>query len=74
MQTPGSTPIETRLQKVNDFFNRKLAYLEDQEIWGVPDYWATPMESLSKAKADCEDYVIFNLEIHRRDGSIARNG
>ena len=58
MQTPSGTPIETRLQKVNDFFNRKLAFFDDQEIWGQPDYWATPMESLSKAKADCEDYVI----------------
>jgi predicted transglutaminase-like cysteine proteinase len=58
MQTPSSAPIETRLQKVNDFFNRKLAYFDDQEIWGLSDYWATPMESLSKGKADCEDYVI----------------
>lgn len=58
MQTPISTPIETRLKKVNDFFNRQLAYYEDQEIWGLADYWATPMESLSKGKADCEDYVI----------------
>lgn len=58
MQTPVATPIETRLQKVNDFFNHKLNYIEDQEIWGAPDYWASPMESLAKAKADCEDYVI----------------
>jgi predicted transglutaminase-like cysteine proteinase len=58
MQTPVDAPIDTRLQKVNDFFNRKLAYFEDQEIWGVQDYWATPMESLSKGKGDCEDYVI----------------
>ncbi len=58
MQTPADESIEMRLQKVNDFFNRKLIYFEDQEIWGVPDYWATPMESLSKGKADCEDYVI----------------
>jgi predicted transglutaminase-like cysteine proteinase len=58
MQTPISTPIEERLQKANDFFNRKLAYFDDQEIWNMPDYWATPMESLSRSKADCEDYVI----------------
>lgn len=58
MQTPPDAAIETRLHKVNDFFNRKLAYFEDQEIWGVQDYWATPMESLSKGKGDCEDYVI----------------
>ena len=58
MQTPVDATIETRLHKVNDFFNRKLIYFEDQEIWGAQDYWASPMESLSKAKADCEDYVI----------------
>lgn len=58
MQTPADAPIETRLHKVNHFFNRKLAYFDDQEIWGMQDYWATPMESLSKGKADCEDYVI----------------
>jgi predicted transglutaminase-like cysteine proteinase len=58
MQTPIDAPIETRLQKVNDFFNPKLTYFEDLEIWNVQDYWATPMESLSKGKADCEDYVI----------------
>jgi predicted transglutaminase-like cysteine proteinase len=58
MQTNMDAPIETRLQKVNDFFNRKIIYYEDQEVWGQSDYWATPMESLSKGKGDCEDYVI----------------
>ncbi|MDO8701662.1 MAG: transglutaminase-like cysteine peptidase [Undibacterium sp.] len=58
MQTYMEAPIETRLQKVNDFFNQKIIYFEDQEIWGQSDYWATPMESLSKGKGDCEDYVI----------------
>jgi len=50
--------IEVKLQKVNQFFNRKLSYTEDIELWGQSDYWATPLESLSKGKADCEDYVI----------------
>lgn len=58
MQTYTDAPIDTRLQKVNDFFNRKIIYYEDQEVWGQADYWATPMESLSKGKGDCEDYVI----------------
>jgi predicted transglutaminase-like cysteine proteinase len=58
MQTYMDAPIDTRLQKVNDFFNRKISYFEDQEVWGQADYWATPMESLSKGKGDCEDYVI----------------
>lgn len=58
MQTYRDAPVETRLQKVNEFFNRKIIYFEDQEIWSLSDYWATPLESLSKGKGDCEDYVI----------------
>jgi predicted transglutaminase-like cysteine proteinase len=58
MQTYTDAPIETRLQKVNEFFNRKILYYDDQEAWGQSDYWATPMESLAKGKGDCEDYVI----------------
>ena len=58
MQTYADAPIEIRIQKVNDFFNRKIIFAEDQEVWGQSDYWATPMETLSKGKGDCEDYVI----------------
>jgi predicted transglutaminase-like cysteine proteinase len=50
--------LDTKLQKVNQFFNRKLSYTDDSELWGQSDYWATPLESLSKSKGDCEDYVI----------------
>jgi predicted transglutaminase-like cysteine proteinase len=50
--------LDNKLQKVNQFFNRKLIYTEDLELWGQSDYWATPLESLSKGKGDCEDYVI----------------
>lgn len=50
--------LDAKLQKVNQFFNRKLSYTDDIDLWGQSDYWATPLESLSKGKADCEDYVI----------------
>jgi predicted transglutaminase-like cysteine proteinase len=50
--------LDNKLQKLNQFFNRKLLYTEDIELWGQSDYWATPLESLSKGKGDCEDYVI----------------
>lgn len=49
---------ESKIQRINAFFNKKLVYFEDSEIWNQSDYWATPMESLAKGKADCEDYVI----------------
>ena len=47
-----------RLKEVNDFFNRRLAFKEDAITWGVPDYWASPLESLEKRAGDCEDYAI----------------
>jgi predicted transglutaminase-like cysteine proteinase len=43
---------------VNEFFNRRLAYRDDADIWGQVDYWASPLESLQKGMADCEDYAI----------------
>lgn len=47
-----------RLREINDFFNRRLAFRDDAVTWGVPDYWATPLESLEKRAGDCEDYAI----------------
>lgn len=58
MQSYMESPVDIRLQKVNEFFNHQISYAEDQDVWGQSDYWATPMESLSKGKGDCEDYVI----------------
>lgn len=54
----GDQTTDTKIQRINAFFNKKLTYFEDSEIWGQSDYWATPLESLAKGKADCEDYVI----------------
>ena len=48
----------TRIKAVNDFFNQRLAYMEDIDNWGQIDYWASPLESLGKGAGDCEDYAI----------------
>lgn len=56
-QPPGPTERDT-LNRVNAFWNQSLLSGEDQAIWGQPDYWATPLESLGKGAGDCEDYVI----------------
>jgi len=47
-----------RLKAVNDFYNQRLAYMEDIDNWGVQDYWASPLEALGKGAGDCEDYAI----------------
>lgn len=58
MASLNDQSVDVKLQKVNAFFNKKLSYFEDIDIWGQSDYWATPLESMSKGKGDCEDYVI----------------
>jgi predicted transglutaminase-like cysteine proteinase len=48
----------TRLKRLNTFFNRRVEYREDRDVWGQVDYWATPLEMLNKGAGDCEDYAI----------------
>lgn len=47
-----------QLQAVNDYWNRAVIGSEDVQIWGEAEYWATPLETLGKRAADCEDFVI----------------
>lgn len=51
-------PESEKIKRVNAFFNRQIAFREDQEIWGKADYWATPLETLGRAAGDCEDFSI----------------
>lgn len=53
----GATDAE-KLERINAFFNRRIAFKDDAEIWGVPDYWATPLETLGRGAGDCEDFAI----------------
>ena len=48
----------SRLALVNSYFNQRIAFRDDMEVWGVIDYWASPLESLDKGRGDCEDYAI----------------
>lgn len=50
------TPMR-QVQAVNTFFNR-YRYESDQKLWGVKDYWETPMELIVRGAGDCEDYAI----------------
>ena len=51
-------PEADKLKRVNEFFNRKIRFGEDSLIWGVQDYWATPLEVLGRGEGDCEDFAI----------------
>jgi predicted transglutaminase-like cysteine proteinase len=58
LQESKALPVPARLKRVNEFFNRRIRFGSDQEIWHQSDYWATPMETLSKGAGDCEDFTI----------------
>lgn len=53
----GFAEIE-KVRRVNAFFNQKIEYGEDNEVWGRDDYWATPLETLRRQRGDCEDFAI----------------
>lgn len=57
MRLQQGLPEWEKLALVNQFFNERL-FLDDIIVWKVEDYWATPIEFLSKDAGDCEDYAI----------------
>ena len=46
------------VRELNQFFNQRVQFVEDAPLWGQPDYWASPAETLAKGQGDCEDYAI----------------
>ncbi|WP_165313357.1 transglutaminase-like cysteine peptidase [Vibrio ziniensis] len=46
-----------QLTQVNRFFNQ-LYFVNDVQLWGKNDYWATPLEFLGSNAGDCEDFTI----------------
>ena len=58
LKESADQPVSVKLTRVNDFFNRRIRFGEDLEIWGQIDYWATPMETLGRGAGDCEDFTI----------------
>ncbi|MCG7533289.1 transglutaminase-like cysteine peptidase [Psychrobium sp. MM17-31] len=46
-----------KLEKVNRFFNY-FRFVDDIKLWGVKNYWATPIEFIGVNGGDCEDYSI----------------
>jgi predicted transglutaminase-like cysteine proteinase len=57
-----------QMEAVNAFMNR-APYVTDPVNYGVPEYWATPLQFLSK-DGDCEDYAIAKYESLRQLGFL----
>lgn len=65
LRNDGGSDSE-KLEKINSFFNKNIFFVDDITLYGVKDYWATPVEFLSRGAGDCEDFAIakyFSLKI-----------
>ncbi|MDQ2780154.1 MAG: transglutaminase-like cysteine peptidase [Pseudomonadota bacterium] len=47
-----------RVRTVNAFYNQRIVFATDREVWGQEDYWASPLQTLAQGRGDCEDYAI----------------
>ena len=68
LDTARGVSESDKLKRVNDFFNRNIAFDEDITIWGQSDYWATPLETVGKGRGDCEDFSIIKYYTLRQLG------
>jgi len=57
MKQPATISELDKLKKVNRFFNL-FHFVDDIQLWGVKNYWATPLEFIGVNGGDCEDYSI----------------
>jgi len=57
MEKSYSLEEDKQIENVNNFFNL-LRFVDDIKLWGVSNYWATPLEFLGANGGDCEDFAI----------------
>nr|WP_236701252.1 transglutaminase-like cysteine peptidase [Thalassomonas viridans] len=57
MKTEAETSELDKLGKVNRFFNL-FHFTDDIKLWGVDNYWASPVEFIGVNGGDCEDFAI----------------
>ncbi|MDR1064458.1 MAG: transglutaminase-like cysteine peptidase [Azoarcus sp.] len=58
IESSRTLPDRAKLERTNDFINRRVFYESDIVVWGQVDYWATPLELFGKQAGDCEDFAI----------------
>jgi len=56
-------PAMALLGAVNSWTNAKIRYVEDRELYGTADYWASAGETLRRGAGDCEDIAIAKMQL-----------
>lgn len=57
-----------KIEIVNKFFNKKIAYNSDRLNWELDDYLAKPAEILKLGSGDCDDYAIVKYDTLKKMG------
>jgi predicted transglutaminase-like cysteine proteinase len=47
-----------RVGVINRAVDLAIRPVSDEALWGVPDHWSDPLETLQSSSGDCEDYAI----------------
>ena len=58
LETASGLDDMGKLLAVNRFFNQRIRFRDDIEVWGESDHWASPLELLARGEGDCEDFAI----------------
>lgn len=64
----GGASEMTKVNMVNDFTNQHVLFVDDINLWGVEDYWASPLETFGKGAGDCEDFSIAKYTLLKKLG------
>jgi len=59
---------EDRIHAIIDMCRRNTTYVTDKKLHGLPDYWATAIETLYRGVGDCDDYSILMCSILHKLG------
>jgi predicted transglutaminase-like cysteine proteinase len=52
-----------RIEAVNRWVNRTIAFGDDRDVYGRADYWAPAAETFRRGTGDCEDFAIAKMEL-----------
>jgi predicted transglutaminase-like cysteine proteinase len=61
-------PNFAALSAVNTWANAEIRYVEDRELYGQADRWATAGETLRRRAGDCEDIAIVKMQLLASQG------
>ncbi len=59
---PGGASVST-LAAVNAWANARIRYVEDRDLYGQADYWASASTTLRQRAGDCEDIAIAKMQL-----------